>query len=99
MPQTKCVIFPSVSSQISGPGVGIVSRGIHWIVVLMGEKRMGNFASQFFCDGVIAARVSGFDRRGTHDHFGTEGLEKIDLFFRLLVSDRKNHLVAAYRGD
>ena len=80
MPQTKCVIFPSVSSQISGPVVAVVRLGIHRIFVLIGVEGIGNFAGEFFGHGIVAARIVGFDRRGADDHFGAEGLQQIDFF-------------------
>ena len=99
MPQTKCVILPSLSSQISGPVVQVVRFGIHGIVVLIGIIGIGNFAREFFRDGIVAARIVRLDGGGADDHFGAERLQQIDFFLGLLVGDGENHFVAAHRGD
>ena len=99
MPQTKCVILPSVSSQISGPGGVVVRFGIHGVFVLVRIIRIGNFARQFFRHGIIAARIIRLDGRGAHDDFRAKRFQQIHFFLRLLVGDGENHFVAAHRGD
>ena len=99
MPQTKWVIFPSVSFQISGPVRAIVRFRIHRVFVLIGIKGIGNFAREFCGDGIVAARIFGFDGGGADDHFGAEGFEQIDFFARLFVGDGEDDFVAAHAGD
>ena len=72
---------------------------IHRIVVLVGIEGIGNFARQFFGDGIIAARIVGLDGGGADDDFGAERFEQVDFFLGLLVRDGENHFVAAHRGD
>src|SRR5580700_12075430 len=76
-----------------------MSFRIHGIVVLIGIEGIGNFAREFFGDGIVAARIIGFDGGGADDDFGAEGFEEIDFLLGLLVGDGEYHLVAADRGD
>src|SRR5579875_180548 len=55
-----------------GAGEAVVRVGIGGIIVLVGEKRVGNFASELFRHGIIAARILGLDGSRTHDHLGAE---------------------------
>ena len=73
--------------------------GIHGIVILIGIIGIGNFAREFFRDGVVAARIFGLDGGGADDDFGAERLQQIDFFLGLLVGDGENHFVTANRGD
>ena len=98
MPQTKCVIFPSESSQISGPGGAVVGLRIHGIFVLVRIVGIGNFARQLLGHRIVAARIVRLDGRRADDHFGAQRLEQVHLFLGLLVGDGENHLVAAHRG-
>ena len=87
-------VFPNLRA--SGAVVGV---GIHGIFVLIGIKRIGNLACEFFGDGIVAARVVGLDGGGADDDFSAEGFEQIDFFAGLLVGDSENDFVAADGSD
>src|SRR6185437_3795748 len=80
-------------------GGAVMRLGIHGIFVLVGVKGIGNFAGEFFGDGIVAARIVRLDGGGADDDLGAEGFEEIDFFARLLVGDGENDFVAAHGGD
>src|SRR5580704_9527706 len=80
-------------------GGEVVGLRVHRIVVLIWVEGVGYFARELFRHRIVAARIFGLDRRGTHDDFGAEGLQEVDFFLGLLVGDGENHLVAAHGGD
>src|ERR1700733_14308262 len=73
--------------------------GIHRVLVLIGVKRIRNFAREFGGDRIVAARIFRFDGGGTDDHFGAERFQEVDFFARLLVGDGEDDFVAAHAGD
>ena len=77
----------------------VMGLRVHGVVVLIGIKRIGNFARKFFGDGIVTARVIGLDSRRADDDFGAERFQEINFFLGLLVRNRENHLVAADGGD
>lgn len=87
-------VFPKL-----GAGGVVVSVGIHGIFILIRIKGVGNFAGEFFGDGVVAARVVGLDGGGTDDDFCAKGFEEINFFARLLVGDGEDDFVTAHGGD
>ncbi len=80
-------------------GREVVSLRVHGIVVLIGIEGIGNFAREFFSDGIVAAGIFGLDGGGADDDFGAEGFEEIDFFLGLLVRNGEDHFVAANGGD
>ncbi len=79
---------------------GVVMRvGVRRIFILIGVKRIWNFAGEFCGHGVIAARIFGFDGGGANDYFGAERFEQINFFARLLVGDGEDDFIAAHAGD
>ena len=62
-------------------GGAVVRFWIAGIFVLIGIKRIGNLARQFFGHRIVAARVFRLDRRRADDHFGAKGLQQ-SRFFR-----------------
>src|SRR5580704_6467414 len=61
-------------------GREVVSLGVHGIVILIGIEGVGNFAREFFSDGVVAARVFGLDGGGANDDFGAKRFQQIHFF-------------------
>ena len=80
-------VFPNFRA-----GGEVMRFGIHGIVILVRIKGIGNFARQFFRDGIVAARIVGLDSGGTDDDFGAESFEEIDFFLGLLIRGGENHL-------
>src|SRR6185312_7938153 len=68
-----------------GPRSFIVREPVGEVIVLIGVKGVRDLPGQAPGDGIVGARVAGFDIRGTNDYFGAEGFEDVDLFLRLLV--------------
>src|SRR5262249_31939441 len=77
----------------------VVGLRVHRIFVLIRVVGIGNFAREFFGDGVIAARILGFDGSGADDDFGAKGFQQIDFFAGLLIVDGEDDFVATRDGD
>ena len=87
-------VFPNFRTR------GAIMRfGIHRIVILVRVVRIGNFAREFFCHGIVAARIFRLDGGRTNDHFGAKRFQQIDFFLGLLVRGGKNALITAHRRD
>ena len=74
----------------------VVRLGIHRVVVLIRIIGIGNFAREFLCHRVVAARIFRLHCRGAHDDFRAQGLQQIHFFLRLLVRCCKHAFVAAH---
>src|SRR6267143_790737 len=74
----------------------VVRFRIHWIVVLIGVVRIGNFTSELFCHGIITARIFRLDGRGANDDFGAERFQEIHFFLGLLVRGGENTFITAH---
>src|SRR6185437_7428481 len=79
-------------------GLLIVRRRVGEVVVLVGLPGIGNLALQTAGDGVIGARILGFDVGGADDHLGAKGLQGVHFFLGLLVGGGEDALVALDDG-
>src|SRR6266446_930406 len=77
-------------------GGAVMRFRIHWIFVLVGIVGIGNFAREFFRDGVVTTRIIRLDGGGTNNHLRAQRLKQIHFFLGLLVGDGENHLVTAH---
>ena len=87
-------IFPDF-----GAGSAVVRVRIHGVFILIRVEGIGNFAREFCSDGIVAARIFGFDGGGADDYFGAERFQEINFFARLLIGDGEDDFVAAHAGD
>jgi hypothetical protein len=87
-------IFPNLRA--SGAVMGF---GIHLVVVLIRIVGIGNFACEFFCHRIVAARIVRLDGGGANDDFRAERFQEVDFFLGLFISGSENTFVSADRRD